>query len=164
MRQLIKSNPADSSALVARVGRRIAARRRELGLSQADLAARTGWSTPVIISRSECGQREMRISTLQSLADALDLPPGELLRVDPEPDGDDDAELNPFRYRVDSESTPVPVQESASAYLPARAAPTTAVLAAALDALHTEQPALYAAVAALILETRAAVAGRVAPG
>jgi hypothetical protein len=155
MRQQIKSNPSDSSALVARVGRRIAARRRELGLSQADLAARTGWSTPVIISRYECGQREMRISTLQSLADALDLPPGELLRVDPEPH--DDADVNFHTYRIDDHPTPMFVRESGSAPSAAQSAPARAALAAALDALHAEQPTLYAHLAALILETRAAL-------
>lgn len=60
-------------------GRRMAQRRRELGLSQTDLAERLGFSTPQVVSRYECGDQDPRLTTLLRLARALDMPLADLL-------------------------------------------------------------------------------------
>ena len=53
------------------IGQKIRARREELGLSQDDLADRTGTSR-VAVSRHENGVNEMSICTLCQYADALE--------------------------------------------------------------------------------------------
>ena len=55
----------------AAIADQVSARRRELGLSQRDLAARTG-TTQSAIARLESGQRPPRIDTLLRIASALD--------------------------------------------------------------------------------------------
>jgi transcriptional regulator with XRE-family HTH domain len=53
-------------------------RRKELGLSQEQLGARASIQM-ADISRYESGSRDPRLSTVARLADALDLPIGDLL-------------------------------------------------------------------------------------
>ena len=57
--------------LFAQIADRVVERRRELGLSQQQLAALTG-TTQSAIARLESGQRPPRIDTLLRIADALD--------------------------------------------------------------------------------------------
>jgi ribosome-binding protein aMBF1 (putative translation factor) len=57
--------------LFASIADRVAERRRELGLSQHDLATLTG-TTQSAIARLESGQRPPRIDTLLRIASALD--------------------------------------------------------------------------------------------
>jgi transcriptional regulator with XRE-family HTH domain len=69
---------------VRALGRRIAARRIALGLSQVDVAERLGMASPESLSRYERGEREPRCSTLARLAEALATTPGALME-DPRP-------------------------------------------------------------------------------
>ena len=57
--------------LFASIADQVAARRRELGLSQHELARLTG-TTQSAIARLESGQRPPRIDTLLRIASALD--------------------------------------------------------------------------------------------
>lgn len=57
--------------LFASIADQVGARRRELGLSQLELARLTG-TTQSAIARLESGQRPPRIDTLLRIADALD--------------------------------------------------------------------------------------------
>ena len=57
--------------LFASIADQVATRRRELGLSQHELAALTG-TTQSAIARLESGQRPPRIDTLLRIASALD--------------------------------------------------------------------------------------------
>jgi transcriptional regulator with XRE-family HTH domain len=57
--------------LFAAIADQVAARRRELGLSQIELARLTG-TTQSAIARLESGQRPPRIDTLLRIATALD--------------------------------------------------------------------------------------------
>ena len=57
--------------LFATIADQVATRRRELGLSQLDLARLTG-TTQSAIARLEAGKRPPRIDTLLRIADALD--------------------------------------------------------------------------------------------
>lgn len=54
------------------LGRQLAARRTELGLTQADVAERLGLASPETISRYERGQSDLRLGTLARLAAALE--------------------------------------------------------------------------------------------
>lgn len=69
---------------VLEFGRRVASRRNELGLSQAALADRLGFSSPQMVSRYECGEQEPRLTALLKLAAALSMPVADLL-PGPEP-------------------------------------------------------------------------------
>ena len=62
---------AEDGWLFAQIAEQIAARRRELGLSQADLA-RLVETTQSAIARLESGGRPPRIDTLMHIANALD--------------------------------------------------------------------------------------------
>ena len=57
--------------LFATIADQVATRRRELGLSQLDLARLTG-TTQSAIARLEAGKRPPRIDTLLRIADALE--------------------------------------------------------------------------------------------
>lgn len=59
------------------IGRRVAAAREALGLSQRDLAAYAGVSQPTI-HRIETGHREASVTELSVLADACGVPIGDL--------------------------------------------------------------------------------------
>lgn len=61
----------DDGWFFAAIADQVSARRRELGLSQLDLAALTG-TTQSAIARLESGQRPPRIDTLLRIASALD--------------------------------------------------------------------------------------------
>lgn len=67
------------------VGERIRKARKDSGLTQNQLAARLSISY-VNISQLERGERSPSVDTLQKIADALDLPVGELLGTIPQPD------------------------------------------------------------------------------
>lgn len=69
------------------VGERIRKARKDAGLTQNQLAARLSISY-VNISQLERGERNPGVDTLQRIADALDLPVGELLGTVPQPDRD----------------------------------------------------------------------------
>ena len=62
---------AEEGWLFAQIAEQVANRRRERGLSQADLAALVG-TTQSAIARLESGGRPPRIDTLLRIADALD--------------------------------------------------------------------------------------------
>ena len=61
----------DRGWFFAQIAERVAARRSELGLSQRDLAERTG-TTQSAIARLEAGGRPPRIDTLLRIANALE--------------------------------------------------------------------------------------------
>ena len=61
------------------LGTVIRARRKELGLAQADLEGDTDFHQ-TYISKIEQGDREPRLSAIIHLERALQLPPGELIR------------------------------------------------------------------------------------
>jgi ribosome-binding protein aMBF1 (putative translation factor) len=62
---------ADDGWLFAQIAERVAERRKELGLSQAELAELVA-TTQSAIARLESGGRPPRIDTLLRIADALD--------------------------------------------------------------------------------------------
>ena len=62
---------AENGWFFAQIADRVADRRRELGLSQAQLAELTG-TTQSAVARLESGGRPPRIDTLLRIADALD--------------------------------------------------------------------------------------------
>ena len=62
---------AEEGWLFAQIAEQVANRRRERGLSQADLAALVG-TTQSAIARLESGGRPLRIDTLLRIANALD--------------------------------------------------------------------------------------------
>lgn len=66
-----------SNDIAVRIGRNIAARRRELGRTQADVAEMVGMDT-VSLSRIERGVVTAGIPTLDKLADVLGVPLGQL--------------------------------------------------------------------------------------
>jgi predicted transcriptional regulator len=61
----------DDGWFFSQIADRVAERRREIGLSQLELARLTG-TTQSAIARLESGQRPPRIDTLLRIADALD--------------------------------------------------------------------------------------------
>jgi ribosome-binding protein aMBF1 (putative translation factor) len=61
------------------VGRNIRAQRKRLGLTQEELAHRSGMH-PVEVGRAERGVRDMRVSSVVKLARGLDVPPMKLFR------------------------------------------------------------------------------------
>lgn len=69
------------------VGEHIRKARKDAGLTQNQLAARLAISY-VNISQLERGERNPGVETLQRIADALDIPVGELLGTVPQPDRD----------------------------------------------------------------------------
>lgn len=60
----------DENGIVALIGSNIAQYRRRSGLTQEQLAEQIG-VTPAFISRVECGKKSMKISTLVSVAQVL---------------------------------------------------------------------------------------------
>lgn len=63
---------------VAHFARNVAEARRRLRLTQEDVSARSGVH-PTEVSRIENGERDVRVSTVFRLADALGVTPGQLL-------------------------------------------------------------------------------------
>ena len=71
-------DPVGLAAL--RFGTRVRYRRTALGLSQTEVAERTGRTvSQFTLSRIEAGRQFPRIDALYAIADALDVPPTELL-------------------------------------------------------------------------------------
>lgn len=66
-------------------GQRIKSARKAVGITQAELADRLGISY-VGVSQWENNLRNPKLETLQRIADALDVPVGELLGATPQPD------------------------------------------------------------------------------
>jgi transcriptional regulator with XRE-family HTH domain len=71
LRERLAHVDADQGWFFARVADQVAERRRELGLSQKELAELTG-TTQSAIARLESGGRPPRIDTLLRIAEALD--------------------------------------------------------------------------------------------
>ncbi len=69
----------DPNLLVA-IGARVAALRRERGLTQEDVAARAGLE-PATVSRCEVGARALSLTNLFRVAEALEINLGDLLDV-----------------------------------------------------------------------------------
>jgi transcriptional regulator with XRE-family HTH domain len=61
------------------LGRNLRSAREERGLTQEEVARRSGVHATEV-SRIEAGKRDPRVSTVERLAAAVNLPPGELLR------------------------------------------------------------------------------------
>lgn len=78
------SAPAPLSEAAVEFGRRVRARRNELGLSQEALAdvARLHWT---FVGQVERGRRNLTLHNILKLAAALDVDPGELVRGIPAP-------------------------------------------------------------------------------
>ncbi len=72
------AHDADTHAIVLAFARRLRETRTAYGLSQEQLARRTGLHTTAI-GRYERGAREPRLRTILRLADGLGVPPGALL-------------------------------------------------------------------------------------
>ncbi|BDH56588.1 helix-turn-helix domain-containing protein [Tsukamurella sp. PLM1] len=72
------AEPTPPTPAVVEFGRRLRARREELGLSQEAAAAKAGvhWS---YYARAERGQRSSRIDSILKLAHGLDTTPGALM-------------------------------------------------------------------------------------
>ena len=69
------------------IGRRIKARREELGLTQRELAARLGYSGHTTLARIETGRTDPPQSRIVAIAKALDVAPGYLLGGSSTPEG-----------------------------------------------------------------------------
>jgi transcriptional regulator with XRE-family HTH domain len=63
---------------VGNLGKNLRAARNKLGLTQEQVAERSGVQAGEI-SRIERGKRDPKVSTLEKLAAAVELPPGRLL-------------------------------------------------------------------------------------
>jgi len=63
---------------VGDLGSNLRSARKRLGLTQEQVAERSGVH-PTEISRIEAGKRDPRASTLERLAKAVEIPPGQLL-------------------------------------------------------------------------------------
>ena len=60
------------------LGKNLRAARKRLGLTQEEVAERSGVQAGEV-SRIERGKRDPQVSTLEKLAKALEVPPGQLL-------------------------------------------------------------------------------------
>lgn len=54
-------------------------RRKELGMTQVELSAKSGVSRPTIIELEKNTKTEIKLSTISKLAKALDCEPGDLI-------------------------------------------------------------------------------------
>jgi transcriptional regulator with XRE-family HTH domain len=63
---------------VGDLGKNLRAARRRLGLTQEEVAERSGVQAGEI-SRIERGKRDPKVSTMEKLATAVEVPPGRLL-------------------------------------------------------------------------------------
>lgn len=61
------------------LGQNLRAARKRLDLTQEEVAQRSGLE-PAEISRIESGKRDPRVSTLEKLAKAVEVEPGQLLK------------------------------------------------------------------------------------
>ena len=67
---------------IDRFARNVAQARRQAGLTQEEVSARSGVH-PTEVSRIEHGERDVRVSTVYRLAEALGITAGSLLDGDP---------------------------------------------------------------------------------
>jgi transcriptional regulator with XRE-family HTH domain len=65
---------------VGDLGRNLRAARERLGLTQEQVSERSGVQAGEV-SRIECGKRDPKVSTLEKLAAAVEVEPGDLLRA-----------------------------------------------------------------------------------
>jgi transcriptional regulator with XRE-family HTH domain len=63
---------------VGALGKNLREARKRLGLTQEEVAERSGVQAGEV-SRIEAGKRDPKVSTLEKLAGAVELPPGRLL-------------------------------------------------------------------------------------
>jgi transcriptional regulator with XRE-family HTH domain len=63
---------------VGNLGKNLRAARKKLGLTQEDVAERSGVQAGEV-SRIERGKRDPQVSTVERLAAAVEVPPGQLL-------------------------------------------------------------------------------------
>lgn len=75
---MVNNRREDAQPHLAAFGRRLAALRAERGMTQEDLAERSGLG-PNVLSEIENGRRDVRISALWLLAQGLGVPVTELL-------------------------------------------------------------------------------------
>jgi transcriptional regulator with XRE-family HTH domain len=68
------------------IGDRIKARRKELKLSQRELAARLGYNDHTTLTRIEAGKVELSQSRIVQFADALGVTPGYIMGWEQEPE------------------------------------------------------------------------------
>ena len=61
------------------IGERIAARRKQLGLTQEELAHKLGYTSKSTINKIELGINDLRQSKIKEVAEALDVTPGYLM-------------------------------------------------------------------------------------
>ena len=61
------------------LGKNLRETRKQLGLTQEEVSQRSGVQAGEI-SRIESGKRDPQVSTVERLAKALDVPPGQLLK------------------------------------------------------------------------------------
>jgi len=71
---------ADETKILAAVGQRIRNTRDKAGLTLKQLARLSGFSAPAL-SLIETGKRDLRVSSLHRIADALRVPVSELLQI-----------------------------------------------------------------------------------
>lgn len=64
------------------IGKRIKARREELGMSQTELAKKMGYSSYTTIAKIEAGANNLRQTKVKQLAEALDCSPAWLINLD----------------------------------------------------------------------------------
>ena len=74
----MKPIPEDQINLYVAIGNRIVDRRKELGLSQREVAERMG-VTPPSLANVEAGRQRLLVNTLVDIAGILNLSPGELI-------------------------------------------------------------------------------------
>jgi transcriptional regulator with XRE-family HTH domain len=70
--------PRGDDSLVGNLGVNLRAARKRLDLTQEEVAERSGVQAGEV-SRIEAGKRDPKVSTLERLAAAVELPPGRLL-------------------------------------------------------------------------------------
>jgi transcriptional regulator with XRE-family HTH domain len=63
---------------VGNLGSNLRAARKKLGLTQEQVGERSGVH-PTEVSRIEAGKRDPQVSTVEKLAAAVEIPPGQLL-------------------------------------------------------------------------------------
>lgn len=80
------------------VGERIKARRKELGMSQEELAERVGYKEKATISKIEKDGRTVRQSKILLFADALQVSPIYLLTGENEPDPYEEPDVREVEY------------------------------------------------------------------
>jgi len=91
-------------SLAVRLGQKIARQRKALGLTQAELAEKTGMQ-PETVSRLETGKRSVSLLVMATLCEALGLELHEMFRLQPSDSPKDEAlrRLHWFASRLSAE-------------------------------------------------------------